>query len=294
MKTTVTMLLITATAGSGLFACDSEESDSDVAIGGAGASSANSNGNSGATSNSNGGSNNPSLTSSGGSNSTTETSTSPMGSGGSWGTNSSNGSVADSTSMSSGGTTSTLMAGTGAPGSSGMVSGNQTGGGNATGFSAGVTLPGATIQLSDAQVMHVANTLNSGEITEAQQASERAQSASVRQFADQMIADHTAARQKTEALAAAQQVVPADNTVSGALRDHVQQTTMQLNNAADTSYDRAYMSDQVVMHQQAIKLIDETLLPSAESAELDAVLNEMRNAVVVHLAQAEAILKTLP
>lgn len=94
--------------------------------------------------------------------------------------------------------------------------------------------------------MHVANTLNSGEITEAQQASSRAQSTLVRQFADQMILDHAAARQKTVdgrlELATAQQVTPAEDAISAALRNQVEQATLRLNNSPDSSYDRAYLS----------------------------------------------------
>lgn len=153
---------------------------------------------------------------------------------------------------------------------------------------------GAVTNLSDAQVLHVMDTANTGEVAEAQIAADRAQSTAVRNFAQMMIANHSAAKDKGNTLAASTQLTPADNPVSQALRVETDAVTARLNAASSADFDRIYMDTQVTAHQKVLALVNANLLPSAQRAEIDALLSEMRTQVAAHLTQAQSILSALP
>src|SRR5205809_835540 len=87
-----------------------------------------------------------------------------------------------------------LAGGTGGPG-----------GGGAGGLpdAAGVGDAGVLIPLTDAEILHVAVTANTGEVAEGQLAVTRATNVNVKAFATQMVADHSAAKTAGTATAAA-------------------------------------------------------------------------------------------
>jgi putative membrane protein len=53
------------------------------------------------------------------------------------------------------------------------------------------------------------------------------------------------------------------------------------------AFDKAYVDHEVVYHQQVIDAIDKTLIPSAQNAELKALLVKVRPAFIAHLDHAK-------
>ncbi|HET7234165.1 MAG TPA: DUF4142 domain-containing protein [Longimicrobium sp.] len=143
-----------------------------------------------------------------------------------------------------------------------------------------------TAHLSAAQVIAVAAGLNAGEIVLAQMALPRAVTKDVQGFARVMARDHG------QALG---QVTTAGDSTGGAaaptaLLEHTeragQQAMMELQPLRGRAFDRAYIDGQVRMHQAALDLIDQRLLPEAKDALLQAALREMRGTVSEHLQVA--------
>lgn len=153
---------------------------------------------------------------------------------------------------------------------------------------------GLSVRLLDAEVIHVLETLNAGEIEQAQVATARTQNTAVLAFARRMIEDHTTANSGTRTVASSQQLVPANNQVSTALKTDSDQFLAQLNAVSDTQFDRTYMAGQVMEHQKALTLIDITLSPSAQRAELDTLIRTTRTSVAAHLEEAQTISASLP
>ena len=56
-----------------------------------------------------------------------------------------------------------------------------------------------------------------------------------------------------------------------------------------TAFDKAYVDHEVAYHQQAIDLIDTSLIPGAQNSELKALLVAVRPAFVGHLQHAQQI-----
>jgi putative membrane protein len=143
-----------------------------------------------------------------------------------------------------------------------------------------------TAHLSAAQVISVAAALNAGEIAMAQMALPRAVTKDVQGFARVMVRDHGQALR---------QVTAAGDSTGGAaaptaLLEHTgragQQAMMELQPLHGRAFDRAYIDGQVKMHQAALDLIDQRLLPGAKDALLQATLREMRGTVSEHLQVA--------
>jgi putative membrane protein len=112
----------------------------------------------------------------------------------------------------------------------------------------------------------------------------------VRNFAAMMITDHTAANQRLLALG----ITPRPNLLSEQLTLAATQLTQSLSQLTGAAFDRAYMDAQVQLHQTALTLLEEELIPEAETAALRAELEGMRTSVIAHLDLATSIRAQLP
>ncbi|HET8832227.1 MAG TPA: DUF4142 domain-containing protein, partial [Casimicrobiaceae bacterium] len=59
------------------------------------------------------------------------------------------------------------------------------------------------------------------------------------------------------------------------------------------AFDKAYVAHEVVYHQTVIDAMDKTLIPSAQNAELKALLVKVRPAFVAHLDHAKMLQASL-
>jgi putative membrane protein len=154
----------------------------------------------------------------------------------------------------------------------------------------------STPAVAQADVVSIATVANQGEVQEGQVAVSRASSATVRQFAQQMITDHTAALAQLQSVSSAAGVTASTNNGTAlALQAQTQQELTQLNGLSGTAFDRAYMQGQVTDHQKVLQMLDTMLLPSASATpSLVSFLQQMRGTVAQHLATAQSILSQLP
>ncbi len=165
--------------------------------------------------------------------------------------------------------------------------------------------------LNDEQIVTILHVSNQGEIQEAQLALTKAINTQVRNFANMMITDHTAADAALATLFAASDAGPdADAALDAALfadgglpnapswisATLLQETTLQLQTLmlkTGAAFDLAYMSGQVATHSEVLQLIDTVLLPAASSPALKATLMQARTVVANHLQMAIQILNAL-
>lgn len=114
-----------------------------------------------------------------------------------------------------------------------------------------VTAPPPPPKLSsaDAAFLDQAATINLAEIAEGQLAAKRAPRPTVRQFGRQMVTDHTRINQALTQLARSKGVsVPTAPTQEQAAE------LMELEHVRGRAFDRRYVADQVMGHEQAIAL----------------------------------------
>jgi putative membrane protein len=142
---------------------------------------------------------------------------------------------------------------------------------------------------SDAQIASIVVVANQVDIDAGHLAESRASGADVKAFARQMVTDHTGVNKQAVALVTKLQVVPEDNPTSQSLKKGGDDNLRSLKSLKGTAFDKAYIDHEVVYHQQVLDAIDKTLIPSAQNAELKALLVAVRPAFVGHLEHAKQI-----
>lgn len=123
------------------------------------------------------------------------------------------------------------------------------------------------------------------EIAAAKIARSKARSAEVKQFADQMITDHTASTAKIKA-AAAKATPPV--TPHTDLTQDQQSTLNNLRDATAEEFDERYMSGQIGAHRDALALM-QRYADSGTSPELKQAASEIAPVIQQHLDMARKI-----
>jgi putative membrane protein len=142
---------------------------------------------------------------------------------------------------------------------------------------------------SDAQIASIVVTANQVDIDAGKLAESRGHNAEVKAFAQQMITDHSGVNKQAVALVTKLKVTPQDNPTSQSLAAGGADNLKNLKTLNGAAFDKAYVDHEVAYHQQVIEAIDKTLIPSAQNAELKALLVAVRPAFVGHLEHAQQI-----
>jgi putative membrane protein len=149
-------------------------------------------------------------------------------------------------------------------------------------------LPGAPA-MTNAEVTGIVQTVNDGQIMTSQAAIERATAAAVREFAQRMVADHTAANERLAAL----EIGAAQPQMARDLAQSAQASMQALAQYEGEAFDRAYLVAQIELHEYKLNTLDATLIPSATDRRLIAELERIRGEALEHLEQARQIRRNL-
>ena len=147
--------------------------------------------------------------------------------------------------------------------------------------------------VSDAQIASIVVTANQVDIDAGTLAASKATSSEVKQFGQQMVTDHTSVNKQATALVKRLKVTPEDNATSLTLKAGGDKNIANLKSLKGANFDKAYIENEVTYHQAVIDAIDKTLIPSAQNAELKALLVKVRPAFVAHLEHAKMIQSSL-
>jgi putative membrane protein len=146
---------------------------------------------------------------------------------------------------------------------------------------------------TDAQIASIVVTANQVDVDAGQLAAARTTNPEVKKFAQLMVTDHTGVNKSATALVTRLKVTPEDNATSQALKDGGEKNIANLKTLKGAEFDKAYVDHEVAYHQQVLDAVDKTLIPSAQNAELKALLVKVRPAFVAHLEHAKHLQATL-
>ena len=147
--------------------------------------------------------------------------------------------------------------------------------------------------INDAQIAHIVVTANAIDSTAGVLARTKASSKAVKDFAQTMIKDHMGVNKQAVALATKLNVTPEANDVSKQLMAGADENIANLKGLSGAAFDKAYIDHEVAYHQAVLDAIDQTLVPSAQNAELKDLLVKVRPAFVAHLDRAKSIQTSL-
>ena len=145
------------------------------------------------------------------------------------------------------------------------------------------------VPLTEAQSVDVLGASSHGEISLARYALGRARQQQTRDLAQMMIDQHTVAQAEVERWAQTASVVAAPNDVTPAIERAVATVRASLESTPDDQFDTAYVRSQVEMHQDALRILDEHVVPGARDARFRALVATIRGGVATHLAHARAV-----
>jgi len=137
-------------------------------------------------------------------------------------------------------------------------------------------------QLTDARIVAIVMALNELEIQSSNPALTRSTDEDVKNYAQMMTDAHN---QKLEALRQLG-IEQEPNEVSQTLRDTAKGVQAKLGEQSGGGFDAQYMQLQISLHQNALNLLDYTLIPQTQDNNLRQQLIEMRAKVDNHLQAA--------
>ena len=143
--------------------------------------------------------------------------------------------------------------------------------------------------INDAQIASIVVTANQVDIDAGNFAKTHAKDPQVKQFAQQMVTDHTGVNKQAVALATKLKVTPEDNPTSQSLKSGGETNVSKLKTLKGADFDKAYIDHEVEYHQAVLDAVDKTLIPGAKNAELKDLLVKTRPAFVAHLEHAKHV-----
>lgn len=146
---------------------------------------------------------------------------------------------------------------------------------------------------SDPEIAHIAYTAGALDVANGQQALAKSHNKAVREFAAEMVRDHQAVNDQALALVKKLHVTPADNATSKALAADQKAKLAAMAKLNGAAYDRAYAANEVAFHQAVNGALKTTLIPSADNAELKALLETGLTLFSEHEQHAEHLASSL-
>lgn len=140
---------------------------------------------------------------------------------------------------------------------------------------------------NDAQIAAIVVAANAVDIEAGRLAQSKTKNAEVKKFAQLMIADHGGVNKQAVELVTRLKVTPEENDISKSLKQSGADTLARLKALKGVEFDKAYVDNEVAYHQAVMNALDKTLIPSAQNAELKALLVKVRPAFVAHLDHAK-------
>ena len=142
---------------------------------------------------------------------------------------------------------------------------------------------------TDPQIVGIVETADDIDINYAKLALSKARDKQVRDFAQQMITDHSAVQKSVINVASKLNVTPADSPTSDSLKAQAQQTLEKLRGLKGKAFEKSYVDNEVSYHEAVINATKTVLIQSAQNAELKSALQGAEPLFEGHLAHAERV-----
>jgi putative membrane protein len=147
--------------------------------------------------------------------------------------------------------------------------------------------------INDAQIAHIAYTAGEIDIAAAKQALQKSGDKDVRAFAEEMARDHAAVNVQALALVKKLGVTPQDNPTSQSLSKNAAAELKKLAALKGSAFDKAYVDNEVAYHKAVNGALSDTLIPSAQNAELKSLLETGLKLFQSHQMHAEHLAQNL-
>ena len=142
---------------------------------------------------------------------------------------------------------------------------------------------------TDPQIADIAVTAHQIDIDRGKLALSKTKNAEVKQFAQQMVDDHSAGLKEAVALATRLGVKPEANPTSKSLKDGAHKATAKLKKESGAAFDKDYINIEVEYHQAVIDAVKNALIPNAQNKDLKQLLTDTVPTLEGHLKHAQNV-----
>jgi putative membrane protein len=140
---------------------------------------------------------------------------------------------------------------------------------------------------TDPQIAHIAYTAGQIDISAAELALKNSKNKAVRDFAEEMVRDHTAVNKQALALLDKLKVKPEDNGTSKSLSDGAAKKRDELSKLSGSDFDKAYAQNEVAYHKTVNGALATALIPNSNNGELKSLLETGLKLFTEHQKHAE-------
>ena len=151
----------------------------------------------------------------------------------------------------------------------------------------------AADSLSDVEIAPAAYTADDLDIAYAKIALEKSKTPAIRQFAELMVKDHTAANEAALALVKKLGVTPKDNAFSQALIKNGEAKKSELRGLSGAAFDKAFAQNELAYHQVVVKTVAEQWIPTIQNAEFKKFITDANEIFKVHQMHAQHVVDGL-
>ena len=147
---------------------------------------------------------------------------------------------------------------------------------------------------TDPQIAGIVQTANQIDIEAAKLALKKSSNSEVKDFANQMISDHTNLMKSVNDLAKKLGVTAdQNNATSKQLKQQAADEMKKLKGLKGKAFDKEYASHEAAYHQAVIDAAKNTLIPNAKNAELKSAVEGAAPVLQGHLEHAQQLEKSL-
>ncbi len=146
---------------------------------------------------------------------------------------------------------------------------------------------------NDAQIAHIAYTAGAIDVAAGKQALAKSHDKQVRDFAAEMVRDHTAVNDQALALVKKLGVTPQANPTSAALQAGASAKLKDFAKLNGAAFDKAYVANEVAFHRTVNGALQSTLIPDAQNGELKSLLQTGLKLFEEHQHHAEMLASTV-
>ncbi|HEX3887994.1 MAG TPA: DUF4142 domain-containing protein [Phenylobacterium sp.] len=146
---------------------------------------------------------------------------------------------------------------------------------------------------NDAQIAHIAYTAGVVDVAAGKQALAKSKDKAVRDFAQEMVRDHTAVNDQALALVKKLGVTPQDNPTSQGLAKGGADELKRLSTLSGAAFDKAYVANEVAYHKTVNGALATVLIPNAKNPELKSLLQTGLKLFKEHQMHAEHLAASL-
>lgn len=145
--------------------------------------------------------------------------------------------------------------------------------------------------VSDANIVAIVTVADGLDIDYGRIALAKSKNKMVREFARQMVTDHTAVQKAVNDLAAKLSLTPAENDTSRGLAENGVKVKEKLNSLSGKEFDKYYIDNEVAYHTLVVGATSDVLIANAKNAELKTALVNTLPLFQRHLEHCQMIQK---